>query len=91
MFSDMTGEKIRGVDPPPDLGRGAPLNYYISQFEEYYKCFEGVIQCVTSSTDIEDPVMKENGKMSVVIVGERLAVSVNPDTGVLIQTNPRKK
>ena len=29
MFSDMTGEKIRGVDPPPDLGRGAPLNYYI--------------------------------------------------------------
>ena len=52
---------------------------------------EDVIQCVTSSTDIEDPVMKENGKMSVVIVGDRLAVSVNPDTGVLIQTNPRKK
>jgi hypothetical protein len=35
-------------------------------------------------------VIKENGKPSVRYTGLRCNVSVNPDSGVLIQTNPRK-
>lgn len=34
------GRKKRGVEPPPDLGRGAPLKYYIPYSKEKCKCFE---------------------------------------------------
>lgn len=52
---------------------------------------DDVIQCVTTSTDIKGPITKENGKRSVVITEENLAVSVNPETGKLVQANPRGK
>lgn len=50
---------------------------------------DDVIQCVTKSTNIKEPTTKENGMTSVVIIGDNLAVSVNPETGKLVQTNPR--
>ena len=52
---------------------------------------EDIFHCVTTSTNISQPILKENGKRSIVIIGENIAVSVNPDTGILVQTNPRKK
>ena len=50
-----------------------------------------IIQCVTTSTDISDPVIRADGKRSIVILAEGIAVSVNPDTGILVQTNPKEK
>lgn len=52
---------------------------------------EDIFHCVTTSTNISQQILKENGKRSIVIIGENIAVSVNPDTGILVQTNPRKK
>ena len=39
---------------------------------------------------IDDPVERSNGKTSVRFIGRNCVVTVNPDEGLLIQTNPRK-
>lgn len=40
---------------------------------------------------IDPPVVRADGKRSVRYIGKDCVVTVNPDTGELIQTNPRKK
>lgn len=39
---------------------------------------------------IDPPVKRSSGKTSVRFVGEKCVVTINPDDGLLIQTNPRK-
>ena len=39
---------------------------------------------------IDDPVKRANGKTSVRFIGTKCVVTINPDEGLLIQTNPRK-
>lgn len=39
---------------------------------------------------IDPPVKRGNGKTSVRFIGENCVVTINPDEGTLIQTNPRK-
>ena len=39
---------------------------------------------------IDDPVERSNGKTSVRFIGRNCVVTINPDEGLLIQTNPRK-
>lgn len=41
--------------------------------------------------DVDPPVTRADGKRSVRFIGKGAIVTVNPDTGELIQTNPRKK
>ncbi len=40
---------------------------------------------------VDPPVVRKDGKRSVRYIGPNCAVTLNPDTGDLIQTNPRKK
>lgn len=40
---------------------------------------------------VDSPVVRGSGKRSIRFVGENCIVTVNPDNGMLIQTNPRKK
>ena len=39
---------------------------------------------------IDDPVKRSSGKTSVRFIGRNCVVTINPDEGLLIQTNPRK-
>ena len=39
---------------------------------------------------VDDPVKRANGKTSVRFIGAKCVVTINPDEGLLIQTNPRK-
>ena len=39
---------------------------------------------------IDPPVKRANGKTSVRFIGANCVVTINPDEGILIQTNPRK-
>lgn len=50
--------------------------------------FEDLIRCVLESTDFGKVKTQENGKRSFVIYGDKVAVSINPNTGELVQTNP---
>ena len=40
---------------------------------------------------VDSPAVRENGKRSVRYIGKNCVVTVNPDTGELIQTNLRKR
>lgn len=47
-----------------------------------------IIDTVFSPDEIKPAVVSKSGKRSVKLVGKRCAVTINPDTGMLIQTNP---
>ncbi len=40
---------------------------------------------------VGEKIIKENGKPSISFIGKRCRVAMNPDTGELIQVNPRKE
>lgn len=40
---------------------------------------------------VDPPVIRPNGKRSIRFIGSNCVVTINPDEGLLIQTNPRKK
>lgn len=50
--------------------------------------FQEIIECMMNPVSIEPIITDENGQRSIVIVGRRAKISINPDTGLLIQTNP---
>ena len=52
---------------------------------------EDVKQALFNSVSVDPPVVSNDGLRSVRFIGEKCIVSVNPDTGELIQTNPRKR
>ncbi len=51
---------------------------------------EDIKEALFSPESVGPRVIKENGKPSIRFTGKRCHVSINPDTGELIQTNPRK-
>ena len=40
---------------------------------------------------IGDVMVRNNGQRSVKLIGKNCAVTINPDTGMLIQTNQRRR
>lgn len=62
-----------------DPGTGRPRNGV---------ALEDVFDCIENPVAIEPIRIGENGKPSFCVVGRRAKVSVNPDTGDLIQVNP---
>jgi len=51
---------------------------------------EDIKEALFAPISVGPRVIKENGKPSIRFTGKRCHVSINPDTGELIQTNPRK-
>ncbi len=49
---------------------------------------EDVLDCLNNPVDFLPAKTSQNGERSFVVVGHRAKVSINPDTGVLVQTNP---
>ncbi len=49
---------------------------------------EDVFDCLNNPVEIQPTKVNQNGERSFVVVGHRAKVSINPDTGILIQTNP---
>ena len=49
---------------------------------------DDIIEAVFSPVEIGSVQVRKSGKRSVKLIGERCAVTINPDTGDLIQTNP---
>ena len=52
---------------------------------------EDIENAIFNPVSVGQRTIKENGKASVRFTGARCIVSINPDTGMLIQTNPRKE
>lgn len=52
---------------------------------------ESIKSAVFSPTRIDEPRVSKAGVRSVRYIGKSCVVTINPDTGVLIQTNPRKE
>ena len=50
-----------------------------------------IMDALFSPERIDPPVIRENGRRSIRFIGSRGIVTVNPDTGQLIQTNQRKR
>lgn len=50
-----------------------------------------IMEALFSPERIDPPVIRENGRRSIRFIGSRGIVTVNPDTGQLIQTNQRKR
>ena len=51
---------------------------------------DDIANALSRPESIDPPVKRSNGKTSVRFVGEKCVVTINPDEGLLIQTNPRK-
>ena len=51
---------------------------------------EDIKDALFAPENIGERIEKSNGMYSVRYVGKNCWVSINPDTGVLIQTNPKK-
>lgn len=51
---------------------------------------EDICDTLFHPESIDDPVKRSNGKTSVRFIGKNCVVTINPDEGLLIQTNPRK-
>ena len=49
---------------------------------------QDIIDAIFAPDEIKPVVVSKSGKRSIKLVGKRCAVSINPDTGMLIQTNP---
>ena len=47
-----------------------------------------IIDCLNNPVSIDPIIVDKNGEHSFVVVGEKAKISINPDTGNLIQTNP---
>lgn len=47
-----------------------------------------ILECLENPTEALPIQMNENGERSFVVVGQRAKISIDSDTGVLIQTNP---
>lgn len=50
--------------------------------------FDDIFDTLFRPESISGVVIKENGKPSVVFIGKKCVVSINPDSGELVQTNP---
>ena len=66
------GAKIAGIGLERDFGQ----------------LVDDIIEAVFSPVEIGSVQVRKSGKRSVKLIGERCAVTINPDTGDLIQTNP---
>ena len=51
---------------------------------------DDIADALFNPESIDDPVKRANGKTSVRFIGTKCVVTINPDEGLLIQTNPRK-
>ena len=49
---------------------------------------QDIIDTVFAPDEIKPVVVSKSGKRSVKLIGRKCAVTINPDTGMLIQTNP---
>lgn len=49
---------------------------------------DSIVETVFHPLEIGDVQVRKSGKRSVKLIGENCAVTINPDTGMLIQTNP---
>jgi len=49
---------------------------------------QDIIDTIFNPDEIKPIMVSKNGKRSVKFVGKRCEVTINPDTGMLIQTNP---
>ena len=52
---------------------------------------ESIKSAIFSPTRIDAPRVSKAGIRSVRYIGKSCVVTINPDTGILIQTNPRKE
>lgn len=52
---------------------------------------EDIADALFNAQRIGQAVTRSDGKKSVKLYGARCVVSINPDTGELIQTNPQKE
>ena len=50
--------------------------------------FQEMIDCISNPVSIGPIITDRNGERSFVVVGRRAKISINPDIGLLIQTNP---
>jgi hypothetical protein len=50
--------------------------------------FDDIFDTLFKPESISNVVIKENGKPSIVFIGKKCVVSINPESGELIQTNP---
>ncbi len=50
--------------------------------------FSDIVDSLFNPIDVSKVLARTTGQRSVRLIGQRCVVSVNPDTGVLIQTNP---
>lgn len=50
--------------------------------------FDDLVDCILHPVKCGSTIEGENGNRSFVVIGKRAKVSVNSDTGILIQTNP---
>ena len=50
--------------------------------------FDDIKAAIFSPEEIGSVLVRKSGKRSVKLIGKKCAVSINPDTGELIQTNP---
>lgn len=51
---------------------------------------EDITEALFHPQSVDPPVKRSNGKRSVRFIGLNCVVTINPDDGLLIQTNPRK-
>lgn len=51
---------------------------------------EDIADTLFNPESIDEPVTRSNGKTSIRFIGKKCVVTINPDEGLLIQTNPRK-
>ena len=49
---------------------------------------DSIVEAVFHPVEIDNVKVRKSGKRSVKLIGEKCAVTINPDTGELIQTNP---
>ena len=49
---------------------------------------DSIVEAVFNPVDISNAQVRKSGKRSVKLIGEKCMVTINPDTGELIQTNP---
>ncbi len=49
---------------------------------------EDIFDCLKNPVSIQPVRIEKNGEKSFVVVGRKAKVSINPDSGLLIQTNP---
>ena len=50
--------------------------------------FDDIKDALFNPQNVSDVEIKDNGKPSIVFIGEKCVVSINPESGELIQTNP---